>query len=70
MNVDKKEEFLAKSFTFSFQLTTFTDTNNYEQIDFNPTELQIEKIKSEIYNLKNENLLTLKTANSLLEENI
>ena len=70
MNVDKKEEFLAKSFTFSFQLTTFTDTNNYEQIDFDPTELQIEKIKSEIYNLKNENLLTLKTANSLLEENI
>ena len=70
MNVDMKEEFLAKSFTFSFQLTTFTDTNNYEQIDFDPTELQIEKIKSEICNLKNENLLTLKTANSLLEENI
>ena len=70
MNVDKKEEFLAKSFTFSFQLTTFTDTNNYEQIDFDPTELQIEKIKSEICNLKNENLLTLKTVNSLLEENI
>ena len=70
MNVDKKEEFLAKSFTFSFQLTINNYTSNYEQIDFDPTELQIEKIKSEIYNLKNENLLTLKTANSLLEENI
>ena len=45
-------------------------TNNYKQLDFNPTELHIEKIKSEINNLKNENLLTLKTANSLLEEKI
>ena len=43
------------------------DTNNY---DFDPTELHTEKIKSEINNLKNENLLTLKTANSLLEEKI
>ena len=45
-------------------------TNSYKQLDFNPTELHIEKIKSEINNLKNENLLTLKTANSLLEEKI
>ena len=34
------------------------DTNNYEQLDFDPTELNTEKIKSEINNLKNENLLT------------
>ena len=46
------------------------DTNNYEQLDFDPTELRTEKIKSEITNLKNEILLTLKTANSLLEEKI
>ena len=46
------------------------DTNNYEQLDFDPTELNTEKIKSEINNLKNENLLTLRTANSLLEEKI
>ena len=46
------------------------DTNNYEQLDFDPTELHTEKIKSEINNLKNENLLTLKAANSLLEEDI
>ena len=45
-------------------------TNNYEQLDFDPTELDTEKIKSEINNLKNENLLTLRTANSLLEEKI
>ena len=38
------------------------DTNNYEQLDFDPTELHTEK--------KNENLLTLRTANSLLEEKI
>ena len=43
------------------------DTNNYE---LRPTELHTEKIKSEINNLKNENLLTLRTANSLLEEKI
>ena len=46
------------------------DINNYEQLDFDSTELHTEKIKSEINNLKNENLLTLKTANSLLEEKI
>ena len=46
------------------------DTNNYEQLDFDPTELHTEKIKSEINNLKNENLLTLEIANSLLEEKI
>ena len=46
------------------------DTNNYEQLDFNPTELHTEKIKSEINNLKNENLFTSKTANYLLEEKI
>ena len=46
------------------------DTNNYEQLDFDPTELHTEKIKSEINNLKNENLLTLRTPNSLLEEKI
>ena len=40
------------------------DTNNYEQLDFNPTELSTEKIKSEINNLKNENLLNSETANS------
>ena len=46
------------------------DTNNYEQLDFDPTELLTEKIKSEINNLKSENLLALRTANSLLEEKI
>ena len=46
------------------------DTNNYEQLDFDPTELHTEKIKSEISNLKNDNLLNLNTANSLLEEKI
>ena len=46
------------------------DTNNYEQLDFNTTELHTGKFKSEINNLKNENLLTLKTANSLSEEKI
>ena len=46
------------------------DTNNYEQLSFYPTELHTEKIKSEINNLKNENLLTLRAANSLLEEKI
>ena len=45
-------------------------TNNYEQLDFDPTELHTEKIKSEINNLKNENLFTLRTGNSLLEEKI
>ena len=44
------------------------DTNNYKQLDFDPTELHTEKIKSEINNLKNENLLTLETADSFLEE--
>ena len=44
------------------------DTNNYEQLGFDPTELHTKIIKSKINNLKNENLLTLKTANSLLEE--
>ena len=28
------------------------DTNNYEQLDFNPTELHIEKIKSRNKTLK------------------
>ena len=46
------------------------DTNNYEQLEFDPTELHTERIKSEINNLKNKNLLTLRTANSLLEEKI
>ena len=46
------------------------DTNNYEQLDFDPTELHTKKIKSEISNLKNDNLLNLNTANSLLEEKI
>ena len=46
------------------------DTNNYQQLDFDPTELHIEKIKSVMNNLRNESLLTLKTANSLLEEKI
>ena len=41
--------------------------NNYKQLDFDTTELHTEKIKSEISTLKNKNLLTLKTANSLLE---
>ena len=39
------------------------DTKNYKQLD--PTELHTEKVKSEINYLKNENLLTLKTENSL-----
>ena len=46
------------------------DTNNYEQLDFDQIELHTEKIKSEINILKNEKLLTLKTAKSLLEEKI
>ena len=46
------------------------DSNNYEQTDFDPTESYTKNIKSDISNLKNENLLTLKTANSLLEEKI
>ena len=46
------------------------DNNNYEQTDFDPTESYTKNIKSDISNLKNENLLTLKTANSLLEEKI
>ena len=41
--------------------------NNYKQLDLDKTELHTEKIKSEISTLKNKNLLTLKTANSLLE---
>ena len=48
----------------------FNDNNNYEQLDFNPTELRTEKIQSKIINLKNENLPTVKTANSLLKEKI
>ena len=44
------------------------DTKNWKQLD--PTELHTEKVKSEINNIKNENLLTLKTENSLLEEKI
>ena len=48
----------------------FNDTNNYEQLDFNPTELHTKKIQSEINNLKNENLSAVKTANSLLKEKI
>ena len=47
-----------------------SDTGNYEQLDFDPTELHTEKIKPKINNLKNENLVTLKSANSLLEEKI
>ena len=34
--------------------------NNYEQLEIDLTELHTKKIKSEISNLKNENLLTLK----------
>ena len=49
---------------------TNNDTNNYEQLEFDPTELHTGKIKSEINNLKNENLLTSKTEKSLLEEKI
>ena len=49
---------------------TNNDTNNYEQLVFDPTELHTGKIKSEINNLKNENLLTSKTEKSLLEEKI
>ena len=36
------------------------DINNYEQLEIDLTELHTKKIKSEISNLKNENLLTLK----------
>ena len=46
------------------------DTNNYEQLDFDLTELHTEKIKSEINNFKNENVLALEIAHSLLEEKI
>ena len=46
------------------------DTNIYEQLEFEPTELHTEKIKSGIKNIKNENLLDLKTVNSLLKEKI
>ena len=46
-----------------------SDTNNYEQVDFYPTALHTEKIQPEINNLKNENLLTSKTANSFRREN-
>ena len=52
------------------QVIITNDANNYEQLGFNPTELHTERIKSETSNLKNENLLTLKTANSHLEEKI
>ena len=45
------------------------DNNNYEQTDFDPTELYTKNIKSDINNLKNENLLTLKTAKSFRGEN-
>ena len=39
----------------------FNDTNNYEQLDFDPTELHTEKTKSGKKNkLKNENLLALR----------
>ena len=46
------------------------DTNNYEQLDSDQTELHTGKTKSKINNLKNENLLPLKRANSLLKEEI
>ena len=46
------------------------DTNNYEHLDFDPTELHTEKIKSELSNRKDVSLLISKTANSLLEEKI
>ena len=49
---------------------SFTKKINYEQLEFDPTELHTGKIKSEINNLKNENLLTSKTEKSLLEEKI
>ena len=49
---------------------SFTKKINYEQLEFDPTELHNGKIKSEINNLKNENLLTSKTEKSLLEEKI
>ena len=46
------------------------DTNNCEQLEFDPTELHNEKIKSEIKNWKNENILASKTGNFHLEEKI
>ena len=48
------------------------NTNNYKQLDFDPTELHTEKIKLEnkMNDLRNENLWTLKTANSLLVQKI
>ena len=36
------------------------DITNYEQLEIDLIELHTKKIKSEINNLKNENLLTLK----------
>ena len=44
------------------------DTNNYEQLDFDPTDSHTEKIKSEINYLKKWKPLDFKTANSLLED--
>ena len=44
------------------------DTNNYEHVDFDPTELDTEKIKTEINTLKNQNLLTSETANFIFEK--
>ena len=49
------------------KLTTLTITNNQTSTQ---QSYILKKIQSEIINLKNENLLTLKTANSLLKEKI
>ena len=46
------------------------DNNNCEQLDFDPTELHTEKIKSEINNLKTENLLTLKIGRLILSSHL
>ena len=48
------------------------DANNYKHLDFDSTELQVTYWKNKIRNkqLKNENLLSSKTANSLLEKKI
>ena len=48
------------------------DANNYKHLDFDSTELQVTYWKNKIRNkqLKNENLLSSKTANSLLENKI
>ena len=83
LNLQKRNDIIAKKADKRFVLVILdikdyideanrqiNDTNNYKRLDFKPTELHTEKIKPEINTLKNENFLTTKTANLLLEEKI